>query len=137
MMTEQLSDIVARAHLRATQTQIMFMTNEAAEKRRDFSSFMITVLNDERKQGETTEDAAARANIPPPIDISGIIDRLQSRVPLRNEHEAMDSDDDDGVRYPFATHQLQEEQRYQQQQEWMRDEEQSLEDAQYVFHVEL
>lgn len=112
MMTEQMSDIVARTHLRATQTQIMFLTSEAAEKRRDFSSFLITVLDDERREKAAKErqdrasddrNQATHPTVPPPLDISGIIERLQSRVPLTNEHNDMDSDDGAGVRYPRAS----------------------------------
>lgn len=50
MMTEQLSDIVARSHLRATQNQITSLTTDTAEKRTDFSNLMIKYLNDERKE---------------------------------------------------------------------------------------
>ena len=111
MTTEQMSDIVARTHLRATQTQIMYLTSEAAEKRRDFSSFIITVLDDERreraaKERQATESDPTSQHIPPPIDVSGIIERLQSRVPFRNEHNDMDSDDGIGVRYPHFSRQL-------------------------------
>ncbi len=66
MMTEQMSDIVARTHLRATQTQIMFLTSEAAEKRRDFSSFLIAVLNDERKE-KADEKAKTRTKLSQPL----------------------------------------------------------------------
>ena len=110
MMTEQMSDIVARTHLRATQTQIMFLTSEAAEKRRDFSSFLLAVLDDERREkaakerqereSENPNQAVPTASIPPPLDISGIIERLQSRTPLTNVHNDMDSDDGIGVSYP-------------------------------------
>lgn len=102
-----MSDIVARAHLRATQTQIMFLTNEAAQKRSDFSSFLITVLDDERKEKATNqrnEGTTATSNVPPPIDVTGIMDRLQHRVPLRNEHDDMDSDD--GVTVPYVSRRL-------------------------------
>jgi len=112
MLTEQTSDIVARKHLRATQTQIMFLTSEAAEKRRAFSSFIITVLDDERKEKAANERQGRESNtpsrsFPPPIDVGGIIERLQSRLPLRNEHNDMDSDDGAGVSYPYSSRSLQ------------------------------
>jgi hypothetical protein len=103
MMTEQMSDVVARTHLRATQTQIMFLTCEAAEKRRNLSNFLIGVLNDERKEERENperENDAQRRSIPPPIDIGGMLARLQSGVPMRNEHDDMDSDDN-GVTDPY------------------------------------
>lgn len=42
-LTEQLSDIVARQRLRASQYQIMCLTCAAADKRREFSNFMLTI----------------------------------------------------------------------------------------------
>jgi hypothetical protein len=103
MMTEQMSDVVARTHLRATQTQIMFLTCEAAEKRRNLSNFLIAVLDDERKEERENaerENDAQHRSIPPPIDIGGMLARLQSGVPVRNEHDDMDSDDN-GVTDPY------------------------------------
>lgn len=63
IVTENLSDIVARRRLRATQTQIMFLTGGAAEKRRDFSLLMLTILNDEKRANE------ARVRPPSPSDL--------------------------------------------------------------------
>mmetsp|Transcript_9006 Transcript_9006/g.13100 ORF Transcript_9006/g.13100 Transcript_9006/m.13100 type:complete len:1301 (-) Transcript_9006:775-4677(-) len=54
-VAEQMSDIVARKHIRATQMQIMFMTNSACEKRHEFNSFMLSLLNEQIK--ETNEEA--------------------------------------------------------------------------------
>jgi hypothetical protein len=67
MMTEQMSDIVARAYLRATQVQIIFLTAGAAEKRNEFANFMFSILNDERKE-EILERAerASRSAKPSP-----------------------------------------------------------------------
>jgi hypothetical protein len=65
IVTEHLSDIVARAHLRATQTQIMFLTSGAAEKRRDFSNLMLTILHDELR-----EQTYANANDRPTLSVS-------------------------------------------------------------------
>ncbi len=50
MLTEQMSDIVARAHLRATQVQITFLTANAAEKREDFSNLIFSIFHEERKE---------------------------------------------------------------------------------------
>ena len=48
MLTEQMSDIVARSHLRSTQGQIIFLTHAAADKRREMSNLIITILHEER-----------------------------------------------------------------------------------------
>lgn len=50
MLTEQMSDIVARKHLRATMTQIMFLTSAAAEKRRELNMFMMAMGHDYRRK---------------------------------------------------------------------------------------
>lgn len=64
MLTEQLSDIVARSHLRATQTQIMFLTRGAAEKRREFTSLMIAIMDDEKREDKRREEEQNRAESP-------------------------------------------------------------------------
>lgn len=50
VMTEQVSDLVARSHIRATQTQIAFLTNVTARKREEFSKVMIKILSTERNE---------------------------------------------------------------------------------------
>jgi hypothetical protein len=50
LMTEQISDVVARSHIRATQNQIMFLTIAACEKRREFSNMMLDILDHEIKE---------------------------------------------------------------------------------------
>ena len=63
MMTEQISDVVARSHLRATQTQIVFLTTAAAEKRKEFSNLMVTILVEERKsEVKKTEGKKSKKN---------------------------------------------------------------------------
>jgi hypothetical protein len=47
-ITEQMSDILARSHLRASQMQISFLTSGAAERRVDFSNLMFSILHEER-----------------------------------------------------------------------------------------
>jgi hypothetical protein len=54
-ITEQMSDIVARSHLRATQYQISFLTAGAAEKRTEFSNLMFSILNEERREEKATK----------------------------------------------------------------------------------
>mmetsp|Transcript_16075 Transcript_16075/g.36920 ORF Transcript_16075/g.36920 Transcript_16075/m.36920 type:complete len:1239 (-) Transcript_16075:89-3805(-) len=63
MLTEQMSDLVGRQQIRATQSQILYMTLTAAQKRRDFSSFMMRVLakdvsqsNESSNNGEVEEE---------------------------------------------------------------------------------
>ena len=62
MMTEQMSDIVARKHLRATQVQIMSLTNGACQKRVELSSLMLTLLHQQRKDIKDMKDETARGN---------------------------------------------------------------------------
>ena len=56
MMTEQMSDVVARSHLRATKVQILFLTAKTAEKREEFSNVMFSILNEERKETRKTKN---------------------------------------------------------------------------------
>jgi len=48
VITEQMSDVLARSHIRASQVQISFLTAGAAEKRIDFSKLLFHVLHSER-----------------------------------------------------------------------------------------
>jgi hypothetical protein len=50
ILTEQMSDIVARSHLRATKVQISFLTASAAEKRVEFSNLMFQIFKEEKKE---------------------------------------------------------------------------------------
>jgi ankyrin repeat protein len=49
-LTEQMSDIVARSHLRATQVQISFLTAGAAEKRLELSNLIFEIFREEKKE---------------------------------------------------------------------------------------
>ena len=44
LLTEQLSDVVARAHIRASETQILFLIKDVSGKRKEFTNFMFDVL---------------------------------------------------------------------------------------------
>jgi Ariadne domain len=44
LLTEQISDVVARTHIRASETQINFLTKVTSGKRKEFTNFMIDVL---------------------------------------------------------------------------------------------
>ena len=65
MLTEQLSDIVARKHLRATQMQIMFLTKNACQKRSEFTSLMLSLLNQQLKE---KAERASRVTDRPTVD---------------------------------------------------------------------
>jgi len=56
MLTEQMSDVVARLHLRATQAQIKFLTAITAEKRKDFSNIMIRIHVQEMREAQGIDD---------------------------------------------------------------------------------
>jgi hypothetical protein len=61
MITEQMSDVLARSHIRASQVQISFLTAGAAEKRVDFSNLMFAILHEERgKDRQRREDDPTR-----------------------------------------------------------------------------
>jgi hypothetical protein len=102
VITEQMSDIVARTHLRATQTQIMSLTCEAAEKRLNLSNLQIAILDNERKEereNKLNENAAQHRSIPPPIAFRGML----ARAPVRNEQDDTERDDND-IWFPFTRH---------------------------------
>lgn len=54
IITEQMSDVLARSHIRASQAQISFLTAGAAEKRVDFSNLMFSILHAERGKKHRT-----------------------------------------------------------------------------------
>jgi hypothetical protein len=62
VMTEQISDVVARLHLRATQSQIIFLTASAVERRKEFSNFLLGALNKERKDLRKKTPTSPRKN---------------------------------------------------------------------------
>lgn len=55
LMTEQISDVVARSRLRATQMQISYLTAATSEKRKEFSNIMVNILLDEKKESDDKE----------------------------------------------------------------------------------
>jgi Ariadne domain len=60
LMTEQISDIVARTHIRATQTQITYLTAAAADKRKEFSNIMINILLQEKKDEDAKKEEESK-----------------------------------------------------------------------------
>lgn len=103
MMTEQISNVVARRHLRATQAQIMFLTATSAEKRKEFSNLMLNLLNRERAEensearvgNESAEEKALRERYQSLLRggrITGLATNRRSadRVPANEDNEAIE-----------------------------------------------
>jgi hypothetical protein len=77
MLTEQMSDIVARKHIRATQLQIMFLTNSTCLKRHELTSFMLSLLNEQLKEAKQEAERAEKEKSRPmgdrpPLDTDSI-----------------------------------------------------------------
>lgn len=72
LITENMSDIVARKHLRANESQIRFMTMTAAEKRKDFSNFLLTTLTEARKAAERASNGERVGQRTSPTRIVGL-----------------------------------------------------------------
>lgn len=91
IMTEQISDIVARSHIRASQTQIMFLTKAAAEKRKEFSNVMIKILFEEMQEKKSDlEDNLEITVGPRAFDLAGgMLDRIaaSNNVDAQLDHE--------------------------------------------------
>jgi hypothetical protein len=49
-LTEQMSDIVARSRLRASQIQITYLTSGAAEKRLELNNFLFQIYREEKRE---------------------------------------------------------------------------------------
>ena len=99
IITEQMSDIVARSHLRATQFQISFLTSGAAEKRVEFTNLMLSILKEEAKEASTDKAKSAsersgkaarsRNRMPSPFDNVG---RLVEDTWISGENPDADGD---------------------------------------------
>jgi IBR domain, a half RING-finger domain/Ariadne domain len=88
MLTEQTSDIVARKHLRATQMQIMFVTKSAFQKRRELTSFMLSLLNEQLKETKADAERAEREKNKPTVErFQSIFDLFVRDFPLRHQHQ--------------------------------------------------
>jgi len=66
-ITEQMSDIVARSHLRANETQILFLTVSAAERRNDFSHLIMSLLKGEKCQQNDFETKMSESLYTAPV----------------------------------------------------------------------
>lgn len=96
MLTEQASDIVARRHLRATQMQIMFVTKSAFQKRRELTSFMLSLLNEKLKEAKADAERAKREKGRPTVDrVPSIFDLVVRDFPLRHHHQPYNINRDD------------------------------------------
>jgi len=62
LMVEQISDVVARSHIRATQTQIAFLTAVTAEKRKEFSNVIINAFIQGKKETCLEENTKHRGS---------------------------------------------------------------------------
>jgi hypothetical protein len=62
LLTEQISDVVARKHIRATQEQIVYLTKATAHKRNDFSNTMVSCLRAEAKEEQEKQQRAHSAD---------------------------------------------------------------------------
>ena len=86
-LTEQMSDIVARSHLRASQVQITYLTSGAAEKRLELNNFIFQIYREEKRealrQKKREEEDRKR---PPPA--SRFYAQIQNRsIPLSASEE--------------------------------------------------
>lgn len=71
-LTEQMSDIVARSHLRASQIQITYLTSGAAEKRLELNNFLFQIYREDKREAlrqekRELEMAAEQAKRNPPF----------------------------------------------------------------------
>jgi hypothetical protein len=60
-ITEQMSDIVARSHLRATQTQILFLTVGASGRRNEFANLIFTLAKKHQQVGTSERKRVSAA----------------------------------------------------------------------------
>ena len=89
-VTEQLSDIVARSHLRATQVQIQHLTARTADSRKALTFLVLNILNeekmkekmDEKSKGFTSDNGTIR---PPSSALSDYL--AQQRRSERRSNE--------------------------------------------------
>ena len=61
ILTEQMSDIVARSHLRASQIQITYLTAGAAEKRLELNNFLFQIYREEKREAVRQKKREAEA----------------------------------------------------------------------------
>lgn len=61
-LTEQMSDIVARSHLRASQIQITYLTAGAAEKRLELNNFLFQIFREEKREAARKKKREAEKN---------------------------------------------------------------------------
>jgi hypothetical protein len=62
MITEQLSNAVARSHLRASRSQIMQLSQAAAQRRNEFSIHVISVRHEEALEGKRQHEMHQSTN---------------------------------------------------------------------------
>jgi hypothetical protein len=100
LLTEQISDVVARSHIRATQTQIAFLTAATSEKRKEFSNVMINILIEEKREEEEAnrgkESDSKRGINGLPGSLLGNVVGLVSE-PVSAGASRIESDDSDNI----------------------------------------
>lgn len=69
LITEQISDIVARSHIRATHNQITYLIREAADKRKNFSNYMISILLTQDKELRDAKNKVEE-DVPSPAEVT-------------------------------------------------------------------
>ena len=62
MMTEQMSDVVARKHIRATQPQIQYLTKDASNKRYAMTTLMLRTMQAQRREAKEEANEPAAEN---------------------------------------------------------------------------
>jgi len=65
-LTEQMSDIVARSHIRASQVQITYLTSGAAEKRLELNNFIFQIYREEKREAERQKKREEEEKKQPP-----------------------------------------------------------------------
>lgn len=63
IITEQMSDVVARSHMRASQNQITYLCAGAAEKRVEFANLMFYILNKDLKKSKKDKSHRRKRNL--------------------------------------------------------------------------
>jgi len=66
-LTEQMSDIVARSHLRASQIQITYLTSGAAEKRLELNNFLFQIYREEKREAMRQKQREEEEKRRPPL----------------------------------------------------------------------
>lgn len=86
-LTEQLSDIVARSHLRASQIQITYLTSGAAEKRLELNNFIFQIYREEKREALRQKKREEEARKHPPTASRFYAPTQNRTIPLSASEE--------------------------------------------------